>query len=943
MRLINKTAAVSVTAALVVQYGSMLPMPTATAAAAEKVIGDLTYLYVPDSPSKGECTIQAIYDDANKHISKHDTVIIPDKIGDYTVAAIGDDEQGIIISTKADKVQVTTIKLPNTLKEMHKRALADSGLPCMTSLYVNINNLEEVGADTFGLYTRLTEVYAYDNIDKAYYATSDDLARFRELVGIEGIKFTPMEDKLDCFMVSKEEYEKNKCVNGRIEFINEAACSPYTRKIGYLYAEEAVEKQGIKDTKLNRMQKMEKIVNFMRGNTRYCVLYPYNEDQSKCRELMNLSGSAMSTIGFHAGVCGGMAHAFEDLCRAAMGHDIVDKDQDVLCVGVPGHALNAVRLDHSSDTYYMIDNINTSFLHGVGKSCVGEYGNKDSGRTYTGYIYGVFGSIAESDASNHDIYVTEGPNVFSEGFSYVYFRDETKGALHIEMGDKNDKNNNFIDFTSYPTTSPDLYLAQLPPTKCGSGEVGTAINFYIEPNMYHGFRISNSEGEAVFSGEGEHKFKLGDTEYLCTVYTREYNTETPYGKIQPHNNLTNYFEVVVKQLSDDPTPDMYTMTTTTHKAGTTVTVPTTTTTTKKVTTTTTTKKVTTTTTTKKVTTTTTTKKVTTTTTTKPVTTTSAEKETPNLIPPTGKELEYNGTLQELVNAGKASGGTVQYKIGENGTWSEKIPTASEIGDYTVYYRIVGNEKYFGSDENSDLKGRKNYAFPYCYDCHRRPAHPSKGDEVRAYDIRTPLVGDMVFDTKNKSNWTLEYVSPYKDFQGGTKYLPALVKSTQEANSLKTSDDISIYELKDNGKHVTYCVIIAVSTDEKEVLFFGDTVVGGGGYILSAEEISEERYFTVGKDIKDINVETIALSGSVNSKIFESDSAKYGDTNCDGHVDLADAILIMQSLANPDKYVVSPKGKTNGDVDWSVKGLTANDALTIQEFLLHKITTLDPTK
>ena len=69
---------------------------------------------------------------------------------------------------------------------------------------------------------------------------------------------------------------------------------------------------------------------------------------------------------------------------------------------------------------------------------------------------------------------------------------------------------------------------------------------------------------------------------------------------------------------------------------------------------------------------------------------------------------------------------------------------------------------------------------------------------------------------------------------------------------------------------------------------------------------------------------------------------YGDTNCDGTVELADAILIMQSLANPDKYVVTPQGKTNGDVDWSIKGLTSADALTIQEFLLHKITTLDPT-
>ena len=74
---------------------------------------------------------------------------------------------------------------------------------------------------------------------------------------------------------------------------------------------------------------------------------------------------------------------------------------------------------------------------------------------------------------------------------------------------------------------------------------------------------------------------------------------------------------------------------------------------------------------------------------------------------------------------------------------------------------------------------------------------------------------------------------------------------------------------------------------------------------------------------------------------------YGDTNCDGTVELADAILIMQALANPDKYGTSgtdsnhltEKGRTNGDCDTSVKGLTSNDALTIQLFLLHSISSL----
>ena len=76
---------------------------------------------------------------------------------------------------------------------------------------------------------------------------------------------------------------------------------------------------------------------------------------------------------------------------------------------------------------------------------------------------------------------------------------------------------------------------------------------------------------------------------------------------------------------------------------------------------------------------------------------------------------------------------------------------------------------------------------------------------------------------------------------------------------------------------------------------------------------------------------------------------YGDANCDGGVDMSDVVLIMQSLANPNKYGlegsdknhITEQGQLNGDVDISAKGITSNDALRIQEFLLGKIKSLDP--
>ena len=79
-------------------------------------------------------------------------------------------------------------------------------------------------------------------------------------------------------------------------------------------------------------------------------------------------------------------------------------------------------------------------------------------------------------------------------------------------------------------------------------------------------------------------------------------------------------------------------------------------------------------------------------------------------------------------------------------------------------------------------------------------------------------------------------------------------------------------------------------------------------------------------------------------------AVWGDANCDNTVDMSDVVLIMQALANPNKYGLEGTEKTHiteigwnwADVDLSSKGVTANDALRIQEYLLKKIDTLVPS-
>ena len=65
----------------------------------------------------------------------------------------------------------------------------------------------------------------------------------------------------------------------------------------------------------------------------------------------------------------------------------------------------------------------------------------------------------------------------------------------------------------------------------------------------------------------------------------------------------------------------------------------------------------------------------------------------------------------------------------------------------------------------------------------------------------------------------------------------------------------------------------------------------------------------------------------------------GDANVDGKVSVADAVAILQSLANKDKYSLKPQGKVNADCFDPGDGVTAYDALAIQRLDAGSISSL----
>ena len=167
----------------------------------------------------------------------------------------------------------------------------------------------------------------------------------------------------------------------------------------------------------------------------------------------------------------------------------------------------------------------------------------------------------------------------------------------------------------------------------------------------------------------------------------------------------------------------------------------------------------------------------------------------------------------------------------------------------------------------------------------------------------------------------------------------LVKDASLTGILRATKDVDGHEMTSSD-----LIMIDCSKNNPYVYDYSKFKNNGFKSVGVSDLKSENNVYTV----KDVQIDDPTEDNIVNYTVLVSKSdIAYGDANCDGVVELADAILLMQSLANPDKYGtdgtaekrLTAQGKLNGDVDLSVKGITTGDALAIQEYLLNKIDTL----
>lgn len=264
--------------------------------------------------------------------------------------------------------------------------------------------------------------------------------------------------------------------------------------------------------------------------------------------------------------------------------------------------------------------------------------------------------------------------------------------------------------------------------------------------------------------------------------------------------------------------------------------------------------------------------------------------------------------------------------------------------------ILKYNSYISSGGSSDLPTFINDQInKYAY----TPDKPFTAEEIEASALKPEISLNIRYDKANK-----KIIAEISVSGADRKYSAYGLALKYDTRLIPTKDDVSW------GDAVGQTALKAshISTDSNIISLAGasasDTCRDG---IIAAME------FTLPDDFKDSDIYTFSLLNNDNEVFINSNNDRdgqlmqayafsqfpktveitpssdpdYGDANVNGKIEIGDAVLIMQAVANPDKYGIGgsdPKaltyeGRNNADCYLPGSDLTSMDALAVQKNLV----------
>ena len=306
-------------------------------------------------------------------------------------------------------------------------------------------------------------------------------------------------------------------------------------------------------------------------------------------------------------------------------------------------------------------------------------------------------------------------------------------------------------------------------------------------------------------------------------------------------------------------------------------------------------------------------------------------------------------VEVLSKGGDSSGQTISFKVTNHSAWPARVQDNISFRYYMDLSEVIAAGK-----KPEDLVIR----------CDRDQAQMYSGKNYKAAEISKPIQysGNIYYIEVNLPDGRV--VLPISEGQQQCEILLALVMPDY-GSGWDSSNDFSAQGLGKTGKGADGSTIGVMSPYVpvyiNGVLYYGEEPdgtkadgMGSTGSDTPKTTTTTSATTTTTTTTVTTTTTTVTTTDPVTTTTSTTsvnhggdNNTVYGDTNCDGRIELADAILIMQALANPNKYGIggtadkplTEQGKLNGDVDTATAGLTGDDAVAIQKYLLHVYTTL----
>ena len=229
----------------------------------------------------------------------------------------------------------------------------------------------------------------------------------------------------------------------------------------------------------------------------------------------------------------------------------------------------------------------------------------------------------------------------------------------------------------------------------------------------------------------------------------------------------------------------------------------------------------------------------------------------NLTAPTPNTLAYNGEEQYLVSAGTVEGADFEYSL-DGASWSTSIPQAKDVGNYTVYYRVLADENHYDVEGTVDVT-IKECAHEWNDGVLTRPVYDAVlGSKDGYYTYTCTLCGEEKTEAVKSANYS------------------AYEAVSEEINALLQSDDLTSEAKQAIYSAANECGLPSNDLTESEQNIVDDLVAELEEIVADAEEkIASGEY--VKADYTEIDEAIKAIDEALeNATISEEMANEFSD-------------------------------------------------------------------